>query len=134
MQDLFTSKAFWTLVVGLAVMVAGATWPGFTLEQEQAAGLLVLLSGYLISLALDPGPGSLVSLLSSRKFWAALVGLAFVLLPALGIQQPLFSESQVAEVCVLIASYILSVALGRPVTPGRAARLEGASDFTESGR
>lgn len=49
-------------------------------------------------------------ILGSRKFWAALVGLAFVLVKAFWPDFPL-SEEQVLPIVVILAAYICGVAL-----------------------
>lgn len=49
-------------------------------------------------------------LLASRKFWAALVGLALVVIRGLWRDLPL-DDDQVTQVVYVIAAYILGVAL-----------------------
>ena len=51
-----------------------------------------------------------MQLLKSRKFWAALVGLGFVMVKALLPDFPL-DESQLANLVWLLAAYILGVAV-----------------------
>ena len=52
----------------------------------------------------------LKALLKSRKFWAALVGLALVIIKAYRPDFPL-DEQQVGNLVYMLAAYILGVAL-----------------------
>jgi hypothetical protein len=55
-------------------------------------------------------PNKLLELLKSRKFWAAIVGLAFVLLKNFWPNFPL-AENQIADVVYLVVAFILGTAL-----------------------
>lgn len=63
-------------------------------------------------------PEKLKTLLISRKFWAALVGLGMVLVRTWRPDFPL-SEEQVTGIIALLAAYILGTALedARPAVP-----------------
>jgi uncharacterized membrane protein len=113
MKDLLTSRRFWAAITGLAVLVVGQFRPGFDLDQERASALLVVILSYLLGLAVDPGSGGWQGVLRSRKFWAAVIGLVFVVASAFGIHF-IFTEDQLVELAVLIAGYILSVAFEQP--------------------
>jgi hypothetical protein len=60
----------------------------------------------------------LLSLLKSRKFWAALAGLVFVVLKAVLPGFPL-DEAQLANFLWVLAAYILGVALEDGLTACR---------------
>jgi hypothetical protein len=49
-------------------------------------------------------------LLGSRKFWAALIGLVFIIVKAFSPDFPL-SEEQLIPVISLLAAYILGIAI-----------------------
>ena len=57
-------------------------------------------------------------MLRSRKFWAALVGLALVILKAYRPDFPV-NEQQVTDFITVIAAYILGVALDDRVSSSR---------------
>ena len=50
-------------------------------------------------------------LLQSRKFWAALIGLALVVAPALTGQELQVDGEQLAAIIAVIVSYILGTAI-----------------------
>lgn len=58
----------------------------------------------------------LTYLLKSRKFWAALVGLGFVVLKAYRPDFPI-SEEQVASLVYVLVAYILGVAIEDGLRP-----------------
>lgn len=60
-------------------------------------------------------------LMQSRKFWAALVGLALVIIKAYAPDFPL-GEDQVTSLVYVIAAYILGVALEDGLSPARSPR------------
>ena len=113
MKDLLISRKFWASVTALVVLIVGQFRPGFDLDQERAAALLVVMVSYLFGVAVDPGAGGWQGVLRSRKFWAAAIGLLFVLASAFGIRL-IFTEDQLVELAVLIAGYILSIAFEQP--------------------
>lgn len=55
----------------------------------------------------------LKELLTSRKFWAALLGLLIIIARAVDPNFPL-DESQVTPLVTLLAAYIVGVAVERP--------------------
>ena len=76
MKTLLTSRKFWMALIALTALTISAFLPGFELDQERAAGLAVIVVSYIIGVAVDPGPGGWRGVIQSRKFGAALVGLA----------------------------------------------------------
>ena len=57
MKNLFTSRKFWALVIGLVVLVVAQFVPGFKLDENAAVGLAVIVAAYIVGVAVDPGPG-----------------------------------------------------------------------------
>lgn len=112
MKDIFTSRKFWTLAIGLAVMFAAFFFPSFKLDEEAAIGLTVIVFSYILGVAVDPGPGGWRGVFGSRKFWAALVGLAVVLLKGFGVTLPAeIPQEAIIYLCVTLGTYIGGVAL-----------------------
>lgn len=112
MKSLLTSRKFWLATLALVVIVVSAAVPGFELDQEAGAGFLVIAVSYLVGVAVDPGPGGWRGVLLSRKFWAAVLGFAVMILSAFHIKLPFgLTEDILVEIAVLIGGYIAGVAL-----------------------
>ncbi len=110
MADLFGSRKFWVALVGLLVIVINQFHP-FVVDQEALVGFIVIVSGYIIGLALDPGDGTTVSqrftsMLSSTKFWTALIGSIYMVAEAAGAKL-LFDQSTLIYVAVTLSSWIV---------------------------
>jgi hypothetical protein len=114
MKDLFTSRKFWAAMVGIVLVFVSHFWPALSLDGEALTGALVILSAYMLGAAVDPGPGGWRGMIQSRKFWAAAVGVVFMLLRALGVNT-IITEEQVIEIVLLVCGYIAAVALERAV-------------------
>lgn len=115
MKDLLISRKFWTSMLLLVVVVVSVFIPGFNLDTEQAAGLLVIAVSYIIGVAVDPGPGDWRGVLQSRKFWAAIVGFTVMILDGFGILLPLeLTPEQLITIAVTIGALISGVALQKP--------------------
>jgi hypothetical protein len=111
-KDLLTSRKFWALVIGLLVMLVGLFYPLFQLDQEQTIGLVIIVASYIMGVAVDPGPGGWRGVVSSRKFWAAVVGLVLVFASAFGVKFPSeVTPDLLIFLCVTIGTYISGVAL-----------------------
>lgn len=113
MKDFFTSRKFWAAVVGIVLVVVGQIWPALQLDGDAITGALVILSAYMLGTAVDPGPGGWRGILQSRKFWAAAIGIVFMVLRATGINT-IITEDQILEIVLLICGYITAVAIERP--------------------
>jgi len=112
MSTLLTSRKFWAAILTLVVVVVAAAVPGFELDSEAGAGLAVIAVSYIIGVAVDPGPGGWRGVIQSRKFYAAVIGLAVMFLQGFGIGLPFgLSEAQLVEIAVVIGAYIGGVAL-----------------------
>jgi hypothetical protein len=115
MKVLLISRKFWTSMLLLLVVVVSVFIPGFNLDTEQAAGLLVIAVSYIIGVAVDPGPGDWRGVLQSRKFWAAIVGFTVMILDGFGILLPLeLTPEQLITIAVTIGALISGVALQKP--------------------
>ena len=114
MKDLLVSRRFWALVLGLLVIIVGVFYPGFDLNTEEAVGLVVVISSYIIGVTVDPGPGGWRGVLMSRKFWAAVVGLAVLILRGFHIGLPFdLTAEQLTTFLVIIGTYIAGVTLDK---------------------
>jgi hypothetical protein len=114
MKDLLVSRRFWALVLGLLVIIVGVFYPGFDLNTEEAVGLVLVVSSYIIGVTVDPGPGGWRGVLMSRKFWAAVVGLAVLILRGFHIGLPFdLTAEQLTTFMVIIGSYIVGVTLDK---------------------
>jgi hypothetical protein len=114
MFDLLQSRKFWLALVSLLVVVVLAFSPGFVLDQEAFVGLILIVVAYMVSLALDPGDPAAkwASLLKSRKFYAALVGILMMVMDGFGWKLPAdVNPDALIGFAVLIGGYIASVAL-----------------------
>lgn len=127
MKTLLTSRKFWALAVGLAVMVVVQLVPGFSLDEEAAVGLVIVIASYIVGVAVDPGPGGWRGVVQSRKFWAAAVGLAVMVSDGFGVRLPAeVTPDFLVWLAALIGGYISGVALERPLGAGTlAGREEG---------
>ena len=116
MSGILTSRKFWALVIGLLLLVAVQFIPSFAVDEELAISFLVIIASYILGVAVDPGPGGWRGVLQSRKFWAALVGFAVLVLNGFGVNLP---EGLPAETliwfAVLVGTFISGVALEAPI-------------------
>jgi hypothetical protein len=119
LETLLRSRKLWAAVSGLVLVMIAALDPEFPLQGEETAALAALLAAYIIGTAIDvhrnPPDGEavksrLLGLLSSRKFWAAAVGVFFTVVQTLWPDFPLQPE-QVTEVIALLSAYILGTAV-----------------------
>lgn len=55
LKGLLKSRKFWAALVGLIVVVAKGVDPNFPLAEEQLTGLVVVLVGYIMGVALEDG-------------------------------------------------------------------------------
>lgn len=115
MKHLIISRSFWAALLTLFTVIAGAFIPDFNLNIEDAAGLAIIATAYLVGIAVDPGPGGWRSIVLSRKFWAAVIGFAIVILNAFKIALPFdLTTEQLVSIAVVIAGYIASAAVEGP--------------------
>jgi len=53
LQSLLKSRKFWSLVVGIALLVVKAFKPDFPLSEDQIMQAVALLAAYIFGVALD---------------------------------------------------------------------------------
>lgn len=118
MKHLLISREFWTAVLTIVVLVLGAFVPSFHLDVAAAAALVVLAVSYMVGVVVDPGPGGLVGMLKSRKFWAALIGFVLIILDGFGIVLPegLTLES-VVTIVVTLSGLIVAIFISPKPAP-----------------
>lgn len=108
---LLRNRAFWAAVVGLIFVLLRGVFPFNVVSEDQATEVIFVLASFIAAEAIEAAAGrpvDLGSIFGSRKFWAALVGITFVLLkavyPHIGID-----EAQIEQLVWLIVSYVLGV-------------------------
>jgi hypothetical protein len=107
-MSLFTSRKFWVALVALAVIILQSFLPNFTINQDLLVDGIVILSAYVVSLAIDPGdPGAkILSMVGSRRFWIALISIIVlsvqVVNPAFQLDQELMTAYLLVVVPVIV--------------------------------
>jgi hypothetical protein len=115
MQGLVTSRKFWAAAIALVVIIVASFVPDFAIDQERAVSMAVIMVTYLVGTAIDPGPGNWKGVILSRKFWAAVIGLAVIFMDAFHLVLPLeLTTEQLVSVVVIISGYIAGVAVEQP--------------------
>jgi hypothetical protein len=118
LKPMLLSRKFWASLLGIVYIFLDAfhLLP-IQLDVAQLASLIVVLSAYVIMVAVDPGAGWR-GLLVSRKFWLALVGIVFIFLDAYHVVLPAgFTADQIVSIAVLIGGVIAAVGLQKPPDP-----------------
>lgn len=112
MKILLISRKFWTLFIGLLVLIVAQFMPGFDLDQETTIGFVIVVVSYILGVAVDPGPGGWRGVFMSRKFWAAFVGLLATILKGFGLVFPAeVTPDVLVWVLVTLGGYIAGVSL-----------------------
>lgn len=109
------SRKFWAAVFGFLVLFLDAfhVFPN-SLNVEAVAGFVVLISGYMIMVAKDPGNGWR-GLLVSRKFWVTVIGLVVSLLTAFNVQLPEgLTPDNLLAITLLLAGVVAKFGLESP--------------------
>lgn len=113
MKDLFISRKFWVAAIGLLIIVVGAFLPGYSLDDQALADLVIIVVGFGIGLAVDPGDplAKWAGLLKSRKFWAAVVGIVVIFLNSFSVALPAaLTPDQLTAFVLIVTGYIGAVA------------------------
>jgi hypothetical protein len=104
------------LVIGLIVLLSESIFPNFVLDTELAIGFTIIISSYILSVTIDPGPGGWRGIFLSRKFWGAVVGLVFLFLRGFGVVIPAELSPAVIEwAAVMLGAWIASIGLETPL-------------------
>ena len=109
MFNLLQSRKFWFAFIGFVALVVNEL-TSKVIPTEEMTGLVLIIIGYLVSIALDPSyeASKLADTLKDRKFWAAVVGIVVILATTFGKTLPLSSEN-IVELAALIGTYIVSI-------------------------
>lgn len=107
-------------MLGLAVILAGQFVPGFKIDLGAGASLLIVIMSYLYGVTVDPGPGGWKGVIQSRKFWAAAVGFALVVMDGAHVVLPEgLTQEMLVMLATLIGGFIVSAAKQPgPIPPG----------------
>ena len=119
---IWQSRKFWGVVLPLVVLAVCQAFPSFHLDTEAATGCIIVIAGYVLSVAVDPGAnaGTLWGVLASRKFWAAAVGLLAMILDGFGLKLP---ASLPPETIIYLATAVFSYMGGVAIEGVRAQTL-----------
>lgn len=112
--SMLSSRRFWLAMISIIVLGVQVVNPAFQIDQEQLTAYLLIIVPAIVGLAIDPGNpvSKWKSLLSSRKFYTALVGLLLVVLNALHLTLPFdLTPDQLIAICMAFGGYIVAVAL-----------------------
>lgn len=118
LKNLVTSRKFWALILGIAVMIIAQFMPNFQLDTEAGAALAVVVCSYIVNVAVDPGPGGWRGVLLSRKFWVAMVGFVFLFLTGFQIIPPSWvTQDMLVEIALMIGALITGFAIESKTKP-----------------
>jgi hypothetical protein len=111
---IWISRKFWGIIIPFIILGICQFFPSFHLDGEAATGLIVVVAGYVLSVAVDPGAnaGTWFGVFASRKFWAALVGLTVMFLDGFGLKLPAsLPPNSLIDIGALICAYMGGVAI-----------------------
>lgn len=113
--SLFTSRKFWAAIFGLFVLLMPRIFPTFHLDVDAAAALVVVVTSYILGVAVDPGVAGWRGVVQSRKFWAALIGFAVIVLDGFNLTLPGgLTPEMLITMAVVLGGYIGGIALEKP--------------------
>lgn len=112
---LLQSRKFWAAVLGFVFLIIMVAVPDFPLDEDMAVNFAVLIVGYIVSIAIDPGlPGTVwkkfKNLFLSRKFLVSGVGVIFVFLSAYVPDFPITEELVLAFI-LMLTGYVNGIAI-----------------------
>jgi len=111
MIKVLQDRSFWLALLTIIALVIGVVQPGFSMDVEAAVGMAVIMGMYLISYGLNPSGTGLIEMLKSRKFWAAVIGLAVLYLDAFHVFPKSLNTEAVIGFVTLISWYMICLAL-----------------------
>jgi hypothetical protein len=118
-MNIWTNEKFIAALVTLLVVIVAQFVPGFKMDEQQLVQAVLVIGMYAVGTLKDPGAPGLVGALKSRKFWAAVVGVAANFLTAFNVQLPdgLTYDLITELVTGISGALIMSFAFTQPVAP-----------------
>lgn len=118
LTSIFTNKKTVVTLLGMLMMIIASFVPGFKLNVTELASLIIVISAYILALAKDPGQDNWKSLLLSRKFWTALVGVILIMIQSFGKVLPAGMDADMlVGFSTLIGSLVYSFAVEKKPEP-----------------
>jgi len=108
LKELLISRKFWSAIIGVVFVFVSEFVPSFPVTDTQVLEFVLIIAGYIGGVSLDPGAmggNKFAQLMTSRKFWAAFLGIGFVFVQIYAPDFPI-DESLALTLIGLVVAYI----------------------------